>query len=76
MNTIDTADTVAATPSKPQIPSVRISGRYDDRDIPFVRLTRSVQTGFGIGIGIWLAMLAMSIPTALILMVFSVSLFD
>ena len=54
-----------------KIPSVRISGTYDEHDIPLVRLTRTVKTGFGIGIGIWLAMVVIiGIPFLLFSFVF------
>lgn len=42
-------------PIEQPMPQVRIGARYDERDVPYVRLTRTVQSGFGLGVGIALA---------------------
>lgn len=55
------------------ITNVRIGGRYDNSDVPFVRLTRTVQTGIGIGIGILIAQLIVLVP---VLLIFGAALFD
>ncbi len=49
---------------------VRISSRYDDNDVPYVRLTRTVQSGFGLGIGIALAQVAIFGAIGLLVLAF------
>ena len=51
----------------PSVTDVRIGPKYDDQQVPYVRLTRTVQSGFGLGIGIALAQLVLLVPVLLLL---------
>jgi hypothetical protein len=55
---------------RPATYDVRIGPRYDDNGVPYVRLTRTVQSGFGLGVGIALAQLAVFGTLFLLLVVF------